>query len=122
MSAPELSATISRLLLGRELRCTVTTFQRLAPSSPEQTTQPERTAGPTTPLAIVAATVVPNTTKAMKLNIAAHATTTRGESTRVATTVAIALAASWNPLVQSNASAIPITATTANVSTEVRRA
>ena len=40
----------------------------------------------------------PNTRKAAKLKNAAHTTAVRGESTRVDTTVAIELAASWKPL------------------------
>jgi hypothetical protein len=49
-------------------------------------------------LAIVEATASPNTTKATKLKNAAQTTATRGDSTRVDTTVAIELAASWKPL------------------------
>src|SRR5690349_3184198 len=56
---------------------------------------------------MVAATFVPKTKAAMKLNSAAHATACAGVSTRVATTVAIELAASWNPLRKSNTSAKP---------------
>lgn len=50
----------------------------------------------------------------MKLKNAAHATANRGRSTCVATIVATEFAASWNPLVKSKNSAIPITATTAS--------
>ena len=45
-----------------------------------------------------AATCVPKTRNATKLKNAAHATADRGVRTRVETTVAIELAASWNPL------------------------
>ena len=55
------------------------------------------------PVAMVAATTVPNTRKATKLKNAAHSTANRGDRTRVDTTVAIELAASWNPLTKSNA-------------------
>src|SRR5438309_1023981 len=61
---------------------------------------------------MVAATLVPITI-ATRCHIAAHATATRGVSTRVETTVAISLAASWKPLKKSNASATRITNTTA---------
>ena len=44
------------------------------------------------------ATRVSKTRKATKLKKAAQSTATRGDSTRVETTVAIELAASWNPL------------------------
>src|SRR3954452_4773976 len=50
----------------------------------------------------VFATAVPTISSATKLNNAAHATATRGRRTWVATTVAIALAESWKPLVKSN--------------------
>ena len=45
----------------------------------------------------------------MKLKNAAHNTARRGDRTLVETTVAIELAASWNPLTKSNASAIAMT-------------
>ena len=47
----------------------------------------------------------------MKLKNAAHATAQCGFSTRVETTVAIEFAASWRPLMKSNASASATTAT-----------
>jgi hypothetical protein len=53
----------------------------------------------------VFATAVPTTRNAAKLNAAAHATATRGRRTWVATTVAMALAESWKPLVKSNSRA-----------------
>ena len=46
----------------------------------------------------VLATAVPKVNAATKLKNAAHTTALPGESTRVDTTVAIELAASWNPL------------------------
>ncbi len=52
----------------------------------------------TTPLPTVRATWTPNPNAATKLKKAAHATACMGVSTRVETTVAIELAASWNPL------------------------
>src|SRR5205807_6908907 len=54
---------------------------------------------------IVLATRVPNIAKATKLKTAAQITAYRGDSTRVETTVAIELAASWKPLVKSKISA-----------------
>ncbi len=50
------------------------------------------------PEPIVFATAVPKMKKAAKLKKAAQTTALPGESTRVDTTVAIELAASWNPL------------------------
>src|SRR5438445_4610911 len=57
------------------------------------------------PVPIVAATLRWNTRKAIKLKNAAQTTATWGVSTRVDTTVAIELAASWQPLRKSNPSA-----------------
>ena len=73
----------------------------------------DSTSGSTTPVAMVAATTVPNTRNATKLKKAAHITARRGVSTRVDTTVAIELAASWKPLTKSNARAMAMTMTTA---------
>ena len=70
----------------------------MAPTSPAKITPIVSTSCITTSLAIVLATWVPKKRKAMKLNAAAHSTARRGDSTRVDTTVAIELAASWNPL------------------------
>src|SRR5665213_2229860 len=58
------------------------------------------------PLPIVPATAVPNRNAAAKLKNAAQITACPGERTRVETTVAIELAASWNPLRKSKNSAI----------------
>src|SRR5215813_3270797 len=63
---------------------------------------------------MVLATAVPKTKAARKLNAAAQNTASRGESTRVETTVAMLLAASWKPLMKSNASAMRIETTTSN--------
>src|ERR1700712_4300979 len=51
-----------------------------------------------TPLAMAEETCVGKTRNATKLKNAAHTTATRGDNTRVDTTVAIELAASWKPL------------------------
>src|SRR5262249_11796972 len=87
----------------------VSRSQAMAPVSAAKTMLTSITLGSTTPVPIVLATWVEKTRKATKLKNAAHSTAQRGESTRVETTVAIELAASWNPLTKSNASA---TATT----------
>lgn len=47
----------------------------------------------------------------MKLKNAAHTTASRGERTRVETTVAIEFAESWKPLLKSNRNAIATIAT-----------
>src|SRR3954469_12730635 len=93
----------------------------MAPTSPANTTPIVNTSGSTPPVAIVAATTVPNTKKATKLKNAAHATAKRGESTRVDTTVAIELAASWKPLTKSKPSATTTTMTRASVCTGTLR-
>jgi len=54
------------------------------------------------PLPIVA---IPNKYTATKLKNAAHEPASFGERTRVETTVAMLLAASWNPFKKSNANA-----------------
>ena len=76
----------------------VTRFQPMAPTSPAKTTPIDSTSCVTTSLAMVDATLSPNTRKATKLKNAAQTTAVRGDSTRVDTTVAIELAASWKPL------------------------
>ena len=53
----------------------------------------------------------------MKLKAAAHTTAANGGSTRVATTVAIELAASWKPLTKSNSSATAMTEPEQDVAT-----
>src|ERR1041385_4122674 len=58
-----------------------------------------------TMFAIVFATPVWKMNSATKLNVAAHSTAIRGDSTRVDTTVAIEFAASWKPLMMSKISA-----------------
>src|SRR5574341_1041268 len=57
------------------------------------------------PPPMVLATMVPRTKAATKLKNAAQSTAFRGESTRVDTTVAMELAASWKPLRKSKARA-----------------
>jgi hypothetical protein len=78
----------------------VSRFQQIAPTTPAKTTP--RLARPvgrsTSPLPTVLATFSPRWVPA-KLPSAATASATRGVSARVETEVAIAFAASWNPLV-----------------------
>src|SRR5438309_1825799 len=84
----------------------------IAPTSPAAMTGIVTDAGETTPCLIVEATASPKTRNAMKLKKAAHATARCGERTRVETIVAIELAASWKPLMKSNARASPMIAQT----------
>src|SRR5439155_18188922 len=88
-------------------------FHATAASSAASTTDSVTAAGSTVPLAMVRATCTPNTAKATKLKNAAHVTAQRGGSTRVLTTVATELAASWKPLLKSKASATAMIARTA---------
>ena len=93
----------------------VSTFQKIAPIS-----APKMTAGVTMsvwmiPLPIVLATAWLKKRKAMKLKKAAQSTAICGLSTRVETTVAIELAASWRPFRKSNSRATPIRATMVKV-------
>src|SRR5581483_2273266 len=85
----------------------------IAPTRPAKITPFDSTLWSTTSLAMVLATAVPKITNAAKLKNAAHTTASRGASTRVETTVAIELAASWNPLKKSNASATAMIRATA---------
>src|SRR5207249_3565043 len=66
-------------------------------------------AGSIVPLPIVDATFTPNTNAATKLKKAAHRTAIRGDRTRVDTTVATELAASWKPFKKSKNNATRIT-------------
>src|SRR5262245_51749985 len=79
--------------------------QAIAPVRPANTTAKVTTFTSIIPAPIVVATAVPNPNAATKLKNAAHATALPGESTRVDTTVAIELAASWKPLMKSKRSA-----------------
>src|SRR5665213_606579 len=76
----------------------VSRLHAIAPRSPAQMTASVTMVMSTVPLPIVCATAVPKTNAARKLNAAAQMTAWPGDSTRVDTTVAIELAASWNPL------------------------
>src|SRR2546422_4525033 len=71
----------------------------IAPSSPPRMTVGSTTLRSIIPLPIVFAIAVPNTNAATKFQNAAQKTAAKGVSTRVETTVAIELAASWKPLI-----------------------
>lgn len=70
----------------------------MAPMSPARITEVVTMVMSTMPEPTVLATAVPKTKAAMKLKNAAQTTACPGLSTRVETTVAIELAASWKPL------------------------
>src|SRR5213594_3515018 len=75
--------------------------QTMAPTSPARIIHWSTTFDSTTPLPTVLATCTPKPKAATKLKKAAHTTACSGVSTRVETTVAMELAASWNPLMKS---------------------
>src|SRR5258708_3849050 len=75
----------------------VSRFQMIAPIRPARISDGVTTAGSTIPLPMVLATCAPKIRKATKLKKPAIATAACGDSTRVLTTVAIELAASWKP-------------------------
>src|SRR5437868_6486702 len=76
-------------------------FQTMAPMRAARMTQTVMPEGSTSPLPMVLATWVPKKKAARKLKAAAHMTALPGDRTRVETTVAMELEASWNPLVKS---------------------
>src|SRR5262245_55594796 len=80
----------------------------MAPVRPPKITVKVTTRKSTMPAPTVWATAVPNVAAAMKLKNAAQVTALPGVSTRVDTTVAIELAASWKPLMKSNVRATAI--------------
>src|SRR3954468_2936757 len=94
-------------LVGRP-RYQVMRSQMIAPIKPPKMTAKFTAERSIIPFPIVLATAVPKPNAATKLKNAAHTTACPGESTRVETTVAIELAASWKPLMKSNVSATPI--------------
>src|SRR5437870_8409558 len=83
--------------------------QAIAPIRVDRRSQAVTIAGSIVPLPIVDATFTPNTKAATKLKKAAHRTAIRGDRTRVETTVATELAASWKPFKKSKTSATRIT-------------
>src|SRR3954468_4731923 len=86
----------------------VSRFQKIAPMSPAKTIGSVIMSALTMPLAIVAATASERNAPT-KLSTDDRPTATRGDIARVEIEVATALAVSWNPLVKSNASAVPTT-------------
>src|SRR5690606_35798681 len=88
-------------------------FQAMPPSSAHRMTWEEAstTSVLMMPVAMVAATAVPISAPTRFIT-AASETAAPGESTLVATTVAIELAVSWKPLMNSNTSAVRITTIT----------
>ena len=91
-------------LVGRP-RYQVKMFQPMAEKSVAAITVLSTMLGSTSPLPMVLATLRWNTAKATKLKNAAQTTAAHGLRTRVETTVAMELAASWMPLVKSKARA-----------------
>jgi hypothetical protein len=92
--APTSPPTSAWLLLDGSPRNQVSKFQIIAPARAPKTTAGSTIAGSTIPLPTVSATWRPMNRKAMKLKKAAQATANCGDRTRVATTVAMELAAS----------------------------
>src|SRR5437867_513623 len=78
----------------------------MAPQSPARIIHWSTMAESTTPLPTVLATCTPKPKAATKLKKAAHTTAWSGVSTRVETTVAMELAASWKPLMRSQLKAM----------------
>src|SRR5439155_550264 len=74
----------------------------IAPSKPPSTTVESTTLRSIRPFPTVFAMAVPKTNAATKFQNPAHTTAALGDRTRVETTVATELAASWNPLMKSN--------------------
>src|SRR5258706_3392074 len=80
-------------------------FHVIAPTSAERIRVGSTILGSMIPLTIVCATFVSSANAATKLKNAAQTTARFGVRTRVPTTVAMEFAASWKPLMKSNASA-----------------
>src|SRR6185503_13956829 len=91
-------------LVGRA-RSQVRRFHAMPPMSPPNTTQVSMALGSTSLSLMVLATPVPKRKTATKLKMAAQMTACQGVRARVVTTVAMELAASWNPFRKSNTSA-----------------
>src|SRR3954469_11303273 len=95
----------------------VTRFQTIAPATAANTTtRPCDVSGASMMLPTVLATLT-DTSDPARLNTAARASAARGVRARVDTDVAMALAASWNPLVKSNPNAKTMRMTRPSVST-----
>ena len=87
-------------------------FHVIAPISAARITSASTLSGRTMPLPIVRATLTPNPKAATKLKNAAQTTAWVGVRTRVDTTVAMELAASWKPLMKSKTRATTTMKTT----------
>src|SRR4051812_24991019 len=100
--------------LDGSARNQVSRFHSTAPIRPASTTYTNAgsLASTLTRLDTVFATPWWKMNSATKLKNAAHATALRGDISRVATIVAMLLAASWKPLMTSNASATSTVMTT----------
>ena len=92
----------------------VITSQLMAPMRAARISRGSTTSGCTTPRPTVVATFTPKPKAATKLKTAAHTTAWSGVRTRVDTTVAIELAASWKPFRKSKSSATTMTKTTSD--------
>src|SRR5713101_4214615 len=77
----------------------------IAPAKPAMTTYWVTSSSRIIPLPMVLATAVPRRNAATKLKKAAQITASLGDKTRVDTTVAMLLAASWKPFKKSKARA-----------------
>src|SRR5437016_1236866 len=98
---PERNVELRAEVTGREEQDGDDAHGLLGVVGPVRITHWSTMAGSTTPLPTVVATWTPKPKAATKLKNAAHTTACSGVSTRVETTVAIELAASWNPLMKS---------------------
>ena len=105
-AAPTSPPTSAWLELDGIPRHQVITFQTTAPVSPAPTTVTSWPAGTLTIVAIVSATAAPRRSGPRRLQTAARTIACIGRATRVATSVAIAFEASWNPFVTANANAM----------------
>src|SRR3954454_16801179 len=95
----------------------VTRFKTIAPATATNTTtRPCDVSGASMMLPTVLATLT-DTSEPARLNTAARANAALGVRARVDTDVAMALAASWNPLVKSNPSATKMRMSSPSVST-----
>ena len=95
------------------------TFHATAPVSAAPNTGITSLVGTVTMPAIVFATALPRSSGPSTLPTAASSTALPGRAARVATSVAMALAASWMPFVNAKANAMPIATTRPVVTTSV---
>src|SRR5712692_9031544 len=95
----------------------VSTSHTIAPKRPARTTYWFTSSRRIMPRPMVLATAVPRKKAARKLKTAAQTTASLGESTRVETTVAMLLAASWKPFRKSKIKATTMVMTTSSRST-----